>query len=110
MPNPGQCENRAYCNLFYNGPINTCFNKTLNATVPSCLSEPTTTPAAPLDGPSLSGGAIVGITLASIGLFTTGLVLIVRYNKKIAEIFSKCPCCRHLGYQVLPDAAAQKPQ
>ncbi len=104
----GECGNRAYCNLLYNGPINSCFNDALNATVPSCLSEPTTTPSlTTAPSGSLPGGAIVGITFAAIGLFTAGLVLIVKNSKKIGQVFSQCCCCRHLGYNRLLDKPLQ---
>jgi hypothetical protein len=102
----GQCGNRAICNLFYNGVINSCFDKALNATVPffSCTTNPTTTPAVVGTSPWLVTGLVLGsVVVCSIGLVAT--VCAVKYRTQIAEVWNRC--CMRCSYQKLNDASEQ---
>lgn len=98
----GQCGNKAICNLFYNGVINSCFDKVLNATVPlfSCNTIPTTTPAVVgtspwvITGLVLAGGVVCGIGLGAA-------VCAVKYRTQIADLWKRC--CMRCSYQKLGD-------
>lgn len=98
----GQCGNRAICNLFYNGVINSCFDKALNATVPlSCIINPTTTPAVVGTNPwVITGLVLAGGVVCGIGLAAT--VCAVKYRAQIAELWKRC--CMRCSYQKLGDA------
>lgn len=74
------CDNRTFCNLLYNGSINTCFDSVLNATVPSsCVTR---IPGAP--------NPWAGVPIIGLGVIVVGCVACIQNKSKIADYFKRC--------------------
>ncbi len=84
----GEC--RAICTLQYNGSLNSCFDETLRATVPSCAPPDTN----PLTSLYIVGG--FGATVLCAGLFVCCIKKEAITNK-IKSLFS---CCSRRGRYV----------